>query len=315
MYQRLTVSSATLLALVVLGGSTTDASGQDRVGLTFAWPETVSATVSFSFDTASVAFGNRSRLTGTSHARFLATPTDDGLLITIETGAIEFESRSGDGMWPYIHQVLYKVGVQQPDFHVGRDGRFRNVGDPITHIESLTTGLADEIAAMPATMKTHVRPALEHILSERELTAQVGFNWGMEVGGWSGLELETGTPIQTTETIDFPTIGRQAATVTRTLIGRADCAAPNGCVELVVRIVIDSPEAKAAFDRHLQENGSGVRAEVYRQELSARLITDPDTLLPYRVQGSQIGIMDVTFQGRTQYLREAQDTQIVYRYD
>lgn len=315
MCQRLRVSSATLLALVVLGGSTATASAQEKVRLTFAWPETVRATVAISFDAASVAGGNRSRLTGTSRARISATPTEDGLLISYQAGATEFESRSGDGMWPRIHQFLYEVGLQRPDFHIGRDGRFRHVGDPITHINALATGLADEIAAMPTRMKSHVRPALEHLLSERELTAQVGFNWGMEVGSWSGLVLETGTAHQTTETIDFPTIGRQAATVTRTLIGRAACDAPNGCVELDVRIVVDSPEAKAAFDRHLRETGSGLRAEVFQQELSARVIADPATLMPYRIQESQMAIMDVRYQGRSRNLREAQDLQIVFRYD
>ena len=315
MCQRIGFSSATLLAFIVLGGSITGASAQDRVRLTFAWPETVRATVTTSFDTASVAGGNRSRLTGTSRARISASPTENGLLISYETGATQFESRSGDGIWVRIHEFLFEVGLQHPDFQVGRDGRFRNVGDPITHINAVATDLAGEIAAMPGRMKSHVRPALEHLLSERELTAHAGINWELEVGSWSGLQLETGAPIQTTETFDFPTIGRQAASVTRTLIGRAACAAPNGCVELEVRIVVDTPEAKAAFDRHLQENESRLRADVFRQELSARVITDPDTLLPYRIHESQMTIMDVLYNGRSRNLREAQDLQIVYRYD
>ena len=146
MCQRIGFSSATLLAFIVLGGSITDASAQDRVRLTFAWPETVRATVTTSFDTASVAGGNRSRLTGTSRARVSASPTEDGLLISYETGATQFESRSDDGIWVRIHEFLFEVGLQHPDFQVGRDGRFRNVGDPITHINAVATDLAGEIA-------------------------------------------------------------------------------------------------------------------------------------------------------------------------
>jgi hypothetical protein len=190
--------------------------------------------------------------------------------------------------------------VMFPPFIITRAGKFLRLEDPdqvLADTRSLIEAARQQKAnAGDATVQ--VSTNLQEAVSAESISAQIGLIWNMMVGSWSGTTLTTG------KGYGFRIPGSQSAdkrvtTVTYSgvsrLVGRVACGPnepPNGCVALETTIEADPGELKSWLHdrRPTVTAGAGTNGafvfdiDSATRQTTMRLVAEPDTLLPRRLQ-------------------------------
>lgn len=263
---------------------------RERIPLGFDWPS-----------------GFAARVRGTEARRLLSgtvrdeTQTELAYRIRIEPGADGLRVRYDDFSLPDPHQsglvrLAAVPGLEtlsaalQPSFVVSPDGRLAGTPDLDGVAQSINQELA-RLHAQPGGLPEGA-PLLPTRFSPEVFRRHVPDEWVPMVELWAGREVELGTHYEVDLVVRLPLLdGRPVRMDGELLVSeRIPCgehASEARCVELVL-VSRSAPSAPAGLDDI--QSPPDVQASSSRPELTAlqldetiRLVTEPETLVPYRV--------------------------------
>jgi hypothetical protein len=183
-----------------------------------------------------------------------------------------------------------------PTFVVDRDGALLRIEDAEDFRSTLTMLVEDRFKDMSfAPGHEIVASQVKQDASDAVLEREVMDWWASSIGLWNGRALARGQPVQWTTTQSVPAPGGTAIEVARRFqfefVRRTPCLegeAGERCVELTMASDVPEEDRKRAAERLRELVGGGDTQYEYPENgIEARVVTDPDTLLPYRVHRSR----------------------------
>ncbi len=273
-----------------------DAAKLVRIG--FAWPEGLSASVE--------ATRSRFRRTPRDSSSFAVVfshslevmPHQDGLLI--ETADFRIADQPGAsasaGSDP-LAVFQAQLGSVSADYIVSRDGHFfrlAGLDELVKRTRSLFEPMLDSIRVFRA----EAAAFLESMLSEAFLQSRAAEEWNALVGTWVGAEFEVGELYGYENEESSPLIPNTMIPFYYefTLIDYSPCsesAPPRSCVMLQMLSYPDAGEVRSLLELILQRMaGKQAAGQVLFEELeienTVRLLTEPATLIPHRLEIQQV---------------------------
>jgi hypothetical protein len=258
------------------------------VTLQFAWSAS-DATLAIASSRVQLASGqlfhNESALTSRRHVR----PTGRGWLVSFEPESDEYDP----GLWAsepsnLPESIFSPALLQWPDFEIGDDGGFRGVVDATkfsarlsTRTEALIRERASSDEAARA-LTTHAQHATRIAFAPQIIDAEVTQDYALQTGMWIGATLEQGVWYELMAPLSLS--GAPQTIVTHRLefayTHQVPCTSEStdrACVEIVVHATPDD-EALAAALTNFPVPPDTLH---YTSATYVRLVTDPNTLLPY----------------------------------
>ncbi|HET9299247.1 MAG TPA: hypothetical protein VFO11_04835 [Candidatus Polarisedimenticolaceae bacterium] len=226
----------------------------------FAWPSPVTADVKLEIE------GERGDVTWKASTSYKLTVESSGDVIRITRG--EAVPWTGKGTGAPVDRMIDLV----PTIRVSRSGEFLGIEGAEVAAARAKKVLAKE---MP-------EAAIATLTSEAGLTAMQKDFWLMLVEGWTAFDPEEGEVVELTNTITVPQLGGGRLDllleVRRSAPKACDASdSSNRCVEFLLA----SRPDKTQVEKILAGVDIPLRAYDIQQEV--HVLTDPTTLLPYRV--------------------------------
>jgi tetratricopeptide (TPR) repeat protein len=189
-----------------------------------------------------------------------------------------------------------------PEFVVARDGSFKGLRNLDAHRASLLRELKRVVAetAPPgntAQASGDVERVMDAIFNPELLTTLAAAQWDIAVGAWIDGEFDHGDWYSLT--FEEPLAGFSETPVSKTMIFKVSRWLPCGpgrppeCVEVLVKITPDSASLSRAIADFIgrimpaatrREMETAMLAVAYEFDMRYRIVTEPDTLLPWSVE-------------------------------
>lgn len=293
----------------------------ETVALTFGWPSGLHGLVSFSARTTRTANGRSDSLNMTARYRFTTSAVGDGLLIQFDDVETEVEN-AGSGPQAMVKAYLAKAVSMPPSYVVSPDGEFLRVEGLEAFRDGIFAGLEDAFADVPAAAREQVISSMETLLTREQIEASLASDWDSHVGTWTGAEMDEGDLYELTFNQAIPAFGNMEVPMRSTFLlkGRVSCNGADTakrCVGLEARTYVDPAglaTAVEAFLARLPAGREAPRIQDMQQETVVRLISEPDTLLPYLMESTTRTMTMMSVGGETQASSHIEEKRFVYTY-
>jgi len=288
-----------LAALCCLLGAAPVAAAEDAITPSFAWPVRTEAKVSMTLHTTDQAFGSdRVRTYDLSATYDMCALKDPADHVRVRFANLGFVLPAGDvkETFDVYNRIPVLPVAFAPTLVVDRDATFLRVEDGDDLRAALTALVEDRVKDMPggAADEGLIQKQVRQGGSDAALAREASDWWNSSVGLWNGRALRRGEPVRWTAVQPLSVAGGTTIEVARQFrfefVGRARCAeneTDERCVELTVTSEVAAEDFKRAADRLHDLLGGDMRVELPENGNDARLVTDPATLLPYRVHRSR----------------------------
>lgn len=295
---------------------------QDRVALNFGWPDNLKAGVSYFYRQARTGGGKSRTLTVYGAYDAHAAPVGDGLRITTANNDVKVRLQGFPaGPQTKLRQFLAGAAASQPAFVIDRSGKFVRLEDLAAYRKKLENGLNAMFAQEPSELRAKISAAIAPALSEEQLQAGIVNQWNRIVGAWLEAELDVGDLYKLKFERPIPMLGNTPVRMVTDIkfVKRAPCTA-NGakrkCVELYMRTVIDDDSVAKAIEKRTAQlaGAAGIAVTDFRTEETVRLLTEPRTLVPYRLHSVKKTATTVKANGNTQTVEQIDETKVAYKY-
>ena len=194
------------------------------------------------------------------------------------------------GAAEHLAGLMEAVAANPPTYVVSPAGEVTGV----VGLAELTARVRESVSAMlenaPAEVRTRIDGLMGQMLTERNMLAQLQQEWNRDVGQWIGAELEQGYLYELDFQAPVPMFGNVTVPTRATFeyLGRARCNERSErarCVVLVYSSSVDEQGSRAILEALFERIGAPLPADlVFKVDHRVELLTEPDTLLPHRVQ-------------------------------
>ena len=297
----------------------------DSQRLTFAWPDGLSGHVNYTLRQVSSSVPDTDTVwEGGGTARFATSRDGSATVIAYSDQDFELTANQGSDDIELINEILTPAILRWPGIRIGSQGQYLGLDRPAEFLAAIKAGIDAQMDRLTAEQTESMRMATDQSSSAQQIEYMARTRWEQAVGRWVGREVRTGKPTFTDDTLNLPyddeTGGRVPSRVSFALIGRSACgdSGPQDCVELEYRTLADGPAATAAYDRLL---GGGEPGEDspgivdFRLSMTSRVVTDPQTLIPYSVRSEWDQSIALALYGDPVVLRQSGESTIIFAYD
>jgi len=265
--------------------------------LGFAWPKDVQAQESIA-ETGTVAVTGKPPKTAAKSYTIMMTaaPVAEGVRISYSDMQVEMPNLTEHARALINASIEPMTAVRFPPFLVTPRGKFLRV-DNIDQVVADAKSLAEAAKQQKANSldsTVNVSMGTPQDITAESVSSSIAFGWNMLVGYWSESTLTSGRqyPIHLTGT---QSAANPAGTVTydglASYAGRVACDAgeiPDGCVALTIQIRADPAELKSWMQQHMSVSAATgahvLDLDSASKDITLRLVAEPDTLLPRRMQ-------------------------------
>ena len=297
----------------------------DSERLTFAWPDGLSGRVSFALRQVGSSESVADTVwEGGGAARFAVSRDGSATVVTYSDEEFELVANQGSEDTEFINEILAPAILRWPGVRIGAQGQFLGLDQRAEFLAAINDGIDAHMERLTPEQADPLRMAVEQSSNALQIEYMARTRWEQAVGRWVGREVRTGKPNFTDDTLNLPfddeTGGEVPSRVSYALVGRRACgdAGPQGCVELEFRTLVDGPAATAAYDRLFsgrEPGGDSPGIVDFRLSVTTRVVTDPQTLIPYSVQSAWDQSMALALYGDPIVLRQSGESTITYIYD
>lgn len=299
-----------------------DSGNSETVNLSFAWPDDLRAKVTLRTNKSRAMDGRSEEIILSGSYELGTSRVSDGLLVSVDN--VEFRIEGIDNPDPKqvrMQETLLRAVSTPPSYVINTVGRFVRLDGMDLFRKGLLDGLKATLADFPEAARQNASRILTSTLSEQGLTQQVISGWNRDVGGWQSATLTQGGYYRTDFTASFPVLANVDVPMVTTFrfLGRVPCKPGKKaleCVELELKTFINPETFAAAIETFAKKFESGKAPVVESLELdtTVRLITEPDTLLPHRMESRKVTSMAVSHGSRTQNTRQSENILMMYTY-
>jgi tetratricopeptide (TPR) repeat protein len=201
-----------------------------------------------------------------------------------------------------VQGMIAGMTAAMPELVVARDGSFKGLRNLEAHRASLLQEVKRAVAnSTPAGGTPPMADDIEHMINAvfnpELLTTLAAAQWDIAVGAWIGGEFDHGDWYSLT--FEEPLPGFSEKPVSKTMTFKVSRWLPCGpgkppeCVEVLVRITPDSASLSQAIVDFIarilpaatrNEMEKAMLAVAYEFDMRYRIVTEPDTLLPWSVE-------------------------------
>jgi hypothetical protein len=294
---------------------------KETVALTFDWPSGLHGKVTFSARTMRTVNGRTEDLNMTGRYDLVTSAAPDGLLIQFDNVETEVEN-AGSGPQAMVKAYMAKATSMPPSYVVSPGGEFVRIEGLETFRSHILEGIDDAFAEFPAAAREQVIQTLGAVVTKEQLEFSLASDWNSYVGTWIGAELDEGDLYELTFNQPIPAFGNMEVPMRSTFLfkQRVPCNGTESakrCVELEMRTFVD-PEgltaAVEAFLARLPAGHEGPRIQDLQQETVVRLISEPDTLLPYLMESWRRTGTTVAVGDESQAASRIEEKRFVFTY-
>ena len=294
---------------------------KSAVTLRFAWPEGLKARVR----TTSVKSQNLGQLARLQDMvatyTMTATRAENGVAVSFDDFQIE---RAGT---PEEDHAVERVLAYRPGFVVDAKGQLIEVIGLDT-LGELLLPLQERLKAAQSERESQELQAVaQAVTSENYLKARAGTEWSNMIGTWIDRTLTPGSPENKTEESGLSgVVEAPVPTDVQVSISRID-ACVRGQARDCVRLRLTRQPREAELREALRPNigkmlgvedwGPGGTPELRKVVATAQLIvdTEPDTLVPHRVEALRIFSLEMERADGTVQIRDSNRTTSTYSYE
>jgi hypothetical protein len=288
-------------AAVIRQPSPTDGIGTP-VGLTFAWPANLTATIDAERSKTTVTPDGRKTANNALRYRMRVTPHKDGRLVEYDS----FEPTGVSLSAPEQSAVTEMLSSLMPSLVVDNTGAFVRVGD-LTTIRAFIRQMTDTATKqMPAgAVPPNLQAMLDGLSSEAVLSQVAAEEWDTFVGAYVGFEGKVGEMAVIDSDEPSPLVPGLVVPM-RTTFGathRAPCEtgrAPDSCVVMQIRSVV-APGGMQTIVKRLLEGMKGLEGVKYETfDVTTEVLTtiEPSTMRPYLVTRTRTAAFTVVVPGQ-----------------
>lgn len=281
-----------LAALPAAAQKKTDAPPPDTVRLRFAWPIGLAAQVR--------AHKHRQRTgAGTSDSsdvqmayQLLVQRHARGRLIQLHSFEVPGVAELSDpdfGAEDFA-ELQERMAALMPSMVVDTTGAFVAI-ERIEAMQREMAALMGDSAGSSDKLNPEARALLDRLRSPEVLTALAEYEWNALVGAWVEADFIVGLLYETEYELPFPLLPGVMLPVVQEFaaVGRVPCNEQDTqrrCVELESFVYQDKDAFRGILDRIMSQvapSGETQKIEDFESETEIRLITEPATLIPYRL--------------------------------
>jgi hypothetical protein len=312
----------TLLGLLATVSSPVAAA--DTATPTFAWPTEVHAKITATIQKTNRLNDLEPKTSGPVPVVFEmhAVPDAESNQVRITFDGLELAPPVGAG-WEAIDSATTQLRVLPvgllPTFVVARDAAFLRVEDTENFRASLMALVENRLKDAPAKWRQGVADPIMRATADETLRLLTATRWYLEVGIWNGRELLRGEVLRETKMAAPPVAGNPLIPydVQLTFIDRVPCLPGEGtarCIELEVKYEATVQGLNEMMDAILRSRGQEPGVALHEVWSEVRLVTDPDTLLPYRMHQNSTMSMSIGDGGTRTKIRQQDDLVMNYEY-
>jgi hypothetical protein len=308
---------ASRAAASALAFAATACFAQEKIALTFAWPDTLKASVHVDKSKArSAPDMPPQRMSLGSSYEMVATRSGSDMLLRF--GAISLDAaQRAEVPEPEIAKLQEVLGMGMPSYRVSAQGHFAGVQDIEKYRDKLRELLMKEL---PPGGDPQAAQRMQRVVDVRLLNGLAAAEWNYIVGAWAGGALELGKDYGLATEQPMPIGPAQAikTQLTMTIVRWLPCEreGERRCVEIELTSVPDPGEFAKAI--------SGVLKDISQDKAPAspdveggmelRLVTEPDTLVPHAYTVTKQVRIRAQEAGKQQELVEMEETRVQYTY-
>lgn len=307
-----------IAALALCPALAAGAEGAESVKLRFAWPAGFASDVQ-----VKVGYSNRTGA-GLSDAllvgayRVAAQSQGNRLLIGFDNPRLR--TRSQGGRDP-LTEFFLRAYVFRPNFSVERTGRFWAFTQAQGYWRMVRTDLDRFVAAQAENSRDSMREIAEGGVAEELIQSETKLFWNFIAGLYGGLELKQGEPVQRKLHQAIFELGYASIPllVQVTFAGFVSCpgAAPAAkCAQLDLSARLDdeaiSREVAARATSGVDLGGARIVIKGYSSQRRMRLVTDPNTLIPYTWHQRSVSTAQVEVNGEPDVINQEEEVRLSF---
>lgn len=283
-------------------------SEESTVTLTFAWPNSVSATIESVLNMADTYKGEEGVVMEDKNlwhtTNLIVSDQPSGIQLSYELVKSSYHSHPSEEAT--LAQLWEFAFTNIPSFVVSDAGEFQSVTNPQEFIDSLRQKINDKFGDKLNQVPDTILNEIGEMFEPDALSVASYNNWYRDVEQWIGLEMVVAKPYQETSVYEFPFIefAELPAITTTTLLGFLPCdAKPDNkdishakssgdnasCVELELVASLDQDAVAEFVEKTNAANSAGSDVN-WKPNLYYKLnvITEPTTLLPHAVREADV---------------------------
>lgn len=298
-----------------------------RIDLVFDWPESGESRFSMQSRNVDRQGTREMHMRGTTKVRPLE---DEGLLVS--TRVTDFKVASSDqdeAKNNFMQNLMQQATSEIPDYVVSADGEFIRVENLGAYYGRLEQAMLKAMPGDGAGSQDRAKKLIKNLFPEEALMASLQDGWSKQVENWVGGSYVVGESYRYETLYQMPALGEAVfpMRVSQKLEGRVPCHEKDQA-QSCVRLVQTSRVSGAAFDQAMQQylnrvikDAAGDKAkpptiavdgvEVLK---TVTLVTDPETLLPYEENESEIKTTRISVDGQKQTGKDVSETVTRYSY-
>lgn len=283
----------------------------EKVDLAYAWPAGLKVESRFTHKATRTQAGKQSMREMSGRYGFRTVGVDNSLRIDYQDFQTEVTADGkAAGIAAEMQALMTGIAQSVPSILIKPDGEFGGVVDLAAFQRALTERIqawlatSPSLTALQSTEQQAARQQAEQavgqmmntLLSKEALEQRMAEDWNLMVGAWIGGALEKGAVYRAETSYTIAALGNVSAPYTLEFkyLGSAPCHKADKrkrCAELEMRSQVSSEAVAKAIEETTNRNFAGTPAQVsvsnFAMEQTSRLLTEPKTLLPHRVQTSK----------------------------
>lgn len=306
------------------------AAPKDTVQLSYAWPAHLESRVDFVSRSSKTTGKQEESITMRGSYRMRSVPVAEGLRIDFDEVQVDVQDTGmAAQQLDDFQRALLKLTSVSPSYIVSPAGEYVRT-DGLDSFHGRIRSYFDETVQnaaggreLPPAARQVIEGLINSLFSKEQLEAMIAEDWNRSVGAWAGGELARGAVYRANFTSRVPMLNNAAVPMRTSIryLGRVSCHAADralDCVELEMRSLADSQKLAQAMGpfmaRFERLTGSQLTIKSMRVDYRARLVTEPGTLLPHRVESRKVSAMTMVQAGQAQTARQTDELQMTYRY-
>lgn len=282
-----------LTGLALLLSLCFSARADEDVELRFEWPNGLDARVAFDAVRERTGPGRSFQRRLSGNYRLTSARVQAGLLIRIQDMQLDLDSLPTAVRGSPVQRMLLQATSAFPDYLVNDQGQIVRVDGVAALQRRLRAGIEELMGNVASELKPRIDRVLAQSTSKEQLESRVREYWNRDVGMWVGARLAPGKVYESRSVTRIPLLddAQVPLKVQIRLNGRVPCVpqgAPRACVELQMDSSPEPAGVQEALRAFLETMAGRVpgsfKLENIQVDTRVKIVTQPDTLLPQRVE-------------------------------